>query len=143
VTDERQGVIPSATVTARNIGTNESRTINVDSDGRFRFPNLSPGEYEVTFQAKGFGKLIRTGVELLLNQDAVVTVSLPSSPLNVTESPASEFEMTTSAARPTASSTSGPTRASTSARPSGTRPARWGCGRRPEAVTRSCPRPTR
>ncbi len=79
VTDERQGVIPSATVTARNIGTNESRTINVDSDGRFRFPNLSLGEYEVTFQAKGFGKLIRTGVELLLNQDAVVNVSLKPS----------------------------------------------------------------
>ncbi len=76
VTDERQGVIANAAVTARNVGTNESRAATTDSEGRYRFPNLSIGNYEVTVQARGFAKLVRSGVELLLNQDAVINVVL-------------------------------------------------------------------
>jgi len=76
VTDERQGVVSNATVTARNIGTNESRVTTVDGQGRYRFSNLPVGNYEITVQANGFAKLIRSGVELLLNQDAVVNVVL-------------------------------------------------------------------
>ena len=34
VTDERQGAIANATVTARNVGTNESRVTTVDGEGR-------------------------------------------------------------------------------------------------------------
>jgi len=79
VTDERQGVIPSAAVTARNIGTNESRSTRVDSEGRYRFANLAVGEYEISAQATGFGKMIRSGVELLLNQEAVINLSLKPS----------------------------------------------------------------
>jgi hypothetical protein len=81
VTDENQSVIASATVTARNVGTNESRTATTDSEGRYRFPNLPVGNYEVTVQAKGFAKLVRSGVELLLNQDAVINVVLKPSAL--------------------------------------------------------------
>ncbi len=76
VTDERQSAIANATVTARNIGTNESRTTTVNSEGRYRFPNLPIGNYEITVQANGFAKLVRSGVELLLNQDAVVNMIL-------------------------------------------------------------------
>src|SRR5262245_9729592 len=79
VTDERQNAIANATVTARNIGTNESRTATVDGEGRYRFPNLPVGNYEVTVQANGFAKLVRSGVELLLNQDAVVNMVLKPS----------------------------------------------------------------
>ncbi len=76
VADERQGIVANATVTARNVGTNESRTTIVDSEGRYRFPNLSLGTYEITVQANGFAKLVRSGIELLLNQDAVVNLLL-------------------------------------------------------------------
>src|SRR5215510_6050164 len=76
VTDENQGVITSAAVTVRNVGTNESRSATTDSDGRYRFPNLPVGNYEVTAQANGFAKLVRSGIELLLNQDAVVNLTL-------------------------------------------------------------------
>src|SRR5262245_2109292 len=79
VSDERQGVIANAAVTARNVGTNESRVTTSDSDGRYRFPNLTIGNYEITVQTKGFAKTVRSGVELLLNQDAVVNVSLKPS----------------------------------------------------------------
>jgi len=76
VTDERQGVLANASVTARNIGTNESRSAATDGEGRYRFPNLPVGNYEITVQANGFAKLVRSGVELLLNQDAVVNLTL-------------------------------------------------------------------
>jgi Carboxypeptidase regulatory-like domain len=76
VADERQGVIANASVTARNLGTNESRSAATDGEGRYRFPNLPVGNYEITVQAKGFAKLVRSGVELLLNQDAVVNLAL-------------------------------------------------------------------
>src|SRR5262249_43450089 len=76
VTDERQGAIANATVTARNVGTNESRVTTVDGEGRYRFPNLPVGNYEITFQANGFAKLVRSGIELLLNQEAVVNLVL-------------------------------------------------------------------
>ena len=79
VIDERQAVIPTASVTARNIRTNESRTTGVDREGRYRFANLPVGEYEVIVQAKGFGKLARSGVELLLNQEAVINLVLKPS----------------------------------------------------------------
>lgn len=76
VTDEQQGVVANATVTARNTGTNESRTAAADAEGRYRFPNLPIGNYEVTVEAQGFGKYVRTGIELLLNQQAVVNAVL-------------------------------------------------------------------
>jgi hypothetical protein len=81
VTDERQGGIANATVTARNVGTNESRATTVDGEGRYRFSNLPVGNYEITVQANGFAKLVRSGIELLLNQDAVVNVVLKPSAL--------------------------------------------------------------
>ena len=83
VTDESQGVIANASVTARNVGTNESRSATTDSEGRYRFPNLPVGNYEITVQANGFGKLVRSGVELLLNQDAVVNLALKVSAVEV------------------------------------------------------------
>ena len=79
VTDERQSMVANATVTARNVGTNESRVTTVDSEGRYRFPNLPVGNYEVTVQANGFAKLVRSGIELLLNQEAVVNAVLKPS----------------------------------------------------------------
>ncbi|HMY71353.1 MAG TPA: carboxypeptidase regulatory-like domain-containing protein [Blastocatellia bacterium] len=79
VTDQQGAVVANAAVTARNVGTNESRSATTDGDGRYRFPNLSVGSYEITVQARGFAKYVRTGVELLLNQDAVVNAPLKTS----------------------------------------------------------------
>lgn len=76
VTDPQGAVIAGASVTARNVGTNESRSTTADGEGRYRFPNLPIGNYEVTIQAQGFAKYVRTGVELLLNQEAVVNAPL-------------------------------------------------------------------
>ena len=76
VSDEQQGMVAGAKVTARNLGTNEARAATTDSEGRYRLPGLTVGHYEVTIEARGFAKVVRSGVELLLNQDAVISVAL-------------------------------------------------------------------
>lgn len=83
LSDERQGVIANANIVARNIATGETRNTTSDSEGRYRIVNLPVGSYEITVEARGFAKLLRQGVELLLNQDAVVNFTLK--PSNVQE----------------------------------------------------------
>jgi hypothetical protein len=76
VTDERGGVLPGATVTVRNIGTAATRTAQTDGDGRYGFQNLPTGNYELTVEAQSFAKYVQSGIQLLLNQPAVVDVAM-------------------------------------------------------------------
>jgi Carboxypeptidase regulatory-like domain len=76
VTDEKQAVIPNATVTARNTETNISRKVQTGSDGRYRFENLPVGSYEITVESAGFAKHVQSGITLLLNQAAVIDVTV-------------------------------------------------------------------
>ena len=89
ISDEKGAVIPGATVTVRNIATNETRTARTDDDGRYRVSNMSVGEYEISVEGSGFAKHVRTGVSLVLNQAAVVDVEMKTAGVqevvNVTE----------------------------------------------------------
>ncbi len=92
VTDEKGAVITNATVTARNTERNISRNIQTGGDGNYRFENLPVGPYEVTVEATGFSKYVQTGITLVLNQKAVVDVSMKpggvQEVVNVTENAA-------------------------------------------------------
>ncbi|HLL77678.1 MAG TPA: carboxypeptidase regulatory-like domain-containing protein [Pyrinomonadaceae bacterium] len=76
VQDEKGAAIPGAAVTVRNIETNTTRTGQTGEDGRYRFPNLQVGGYEVTVEAPNFSKYVQTGIQLQLNQDAVVDATM-------------------------------------------------------------------
>ncbi|HEY9282696.1 MAG TPA: carboxypeptidase regulatory-like domain-containing protein, partial [Pyrinomonadaceae bacterium] len=76
VQDEKGAAIPGATVTVRNTETGTSRTTQTDEDGSYRFPNLPVGAYEVTVEATNFSRYVQTGIQLQLNQDAVVSASM-------------------------------------------------------------------
>jgi len=76
VTDEKDAVIANATVVARQVETNTSRTVQTDDQGRYRFENLPVGSYELTVESSGFAKHVQTGIILLLNQRAVIDVTL-------------------------------------------------------------------
>lgn len=54
VKDPNEAVIPGAAVTARNVGTNATRTVTTDDDGAYTITNLQPGSYEVTAGKQGF-----------------------------------------------------------------------------------------
>ncbi len=92
ISDEKGGAILNATVTVRNVQTNESRTTQTDSEGRYRMPNLSVGDYEVTVEAQGFAKYVQSGITLALNQPAIVDAAMKtggvSEVVNVTENAA-------------------------------------------------------
>jgi hypothetical protein len=54
VTDDTGAVIPDATVTAKNLGTGDVRTVTTGSTGEFTVPNLQIGHYSVTITHGGF-----------------------------------------------------------------------------------------
>jgi carboxypeptidase family protein len=54
VSDPTGAVIPHATVTATNTGTNVSRTATTGANGGYTIPLLDPGDYKVTVKAAGF-----------------------------------------------------------------------------------------
>lgn len=74
VADEQQAVIAGATVTARSLETNASRSTTTDSEGRFRLPALPIGTYELTVDLAGFARYQRSPIALTLNQEAVIEV---------------------------------------------------------------------
>lgn len=72
VLDQKGGTVPQATVTVRNLETNARHTFITQEDGRFSFPGLPLGHYEITVEIAGFAKYVRGPIVLLLNQVAVV-----------------------------------------------------------------------
>ena len=60
VKDSTGAVVPNATVTARNPGTNVSRTATTNDEGFYRIVNLPPGDYEITVEAANFKKSVLT-----------------------------------------------------------------------------------
>ncbi len=59
VTDPQGAVVPGATVTAKQTETNLTAETVTDSEGRFRFPLLKIGPYEVTVRLQGFAPTVR------------------------------------------------------------------------------------
>src|SRR4030095_8109356 len=84
VTDSTGAVVPNATVTARNPGTNISRSTTTDDGGSYRIVNLPPGDYEITVEAPNFKKAVLTKVTLTVGQTADLDVTLEAG--QITES---------------------------------------------------------
>lgn len=59
VEDSNGGVIEGASVTARHVDTNGTQTMVSDREGRFRFPYLHVGSYEIVLDKSGFARLTR------------------------------------------------------------------------------------
>src|SRR5262245_17535418 len=64
VTDASNAVVAGAHVTARQAETNQKTEAFTDAEGRFRFPHLRIGQYEVTVTLAGFADFTRS---LVLN----------------------------------------------------------------------------
>jgi Carboxypeptidase regulatory-like domain len=76
--------VPGAVVTVRDLDTNATHNMTTDVDGRFYFPGLPVGPYEVEIQKQGFGKYQRGPIVLMLNQVAVLNVTLKLSSISET-----------------------------------------------------------
>lgn len=63
VVDPPGAVLTGATVTLRNLGTSKILSTVTKSDGHYAFPNIEPGEYEISIEKSGFQKkVVRAGV---------------------------------------------------------------------------------
>ena len=91
VKDPSDAPVPNATVTAKMTAQETANTIRTGPDGFYDLLALPVGGYELTFEAPGFQKEIRSGVELTVNQnlrvDAILRVGAVSSAVTVTGTP--------------------------------------------------------
>lgn len=76
VLDPQGKDVPGARVTAKNLATGATRTVTSDETGHYVVVGLPPGGYELTFQAKGFAKLVNPRLVLTVGQAAVYDASL-------------------------------------------------------------------
>src|ERR1700723_3483338 len=68
VRDSSGALVPDAAVTATNAATQVSRSTVTNKEGAYSFPDLSPGIYSVRVAAKGFGVVVKTNVEIQVQQ---------------------------------------------------------------------------
>lgn len=76
VKDSNGAVVTTATVTARNPGTNISRSATTNEDGFYRIVNLPPGTYEITAEAQNFKKTVLPNVNVTIGQAATLDITL-------------------------------------------------------------------
>lgn len=76
VTDPSKAVIPGATVTAVETGTNTTYKTESSPQGFFQFPQAIVGTYKVTASASGFGTQVKTGVVVQINNTTTLNFSL-------------------------------------------------------------------
>ncbi len=74
--DSSNAIIPNAIVTIVNTGTQVTEKVQTNSDGQFDVPNLPPGPYNVTVDAAGFKRLVRSGLVLEVDQTAHLDLTL-------------------------------------------------------------------
>ena len=76
VNDPSGSAVSSAQVTVTNLGTNFTRALLTDADGRFRGLLLPLGPYKVTVKAANFGTVVREGLDLAVGQTISLTLTL-------------------------------------------------------------------
>ncbi len=76
VRDPSGAAVPGATVTAKMVEQQTTRTVQTNSEGNYTLVALLPGTYEITFEASGFQRLVRSGVRLTVNENVRVDAAL-------------------------------------------------------------------
>jgi outer membrane receptor protein involved in Fe transport len=76
VSDQAGAVVPGATVEAKNLGTNFTKTATTDSEGRFVLLQLPPGRYTVTVSQQGFATLTQEDFPVSVGQALSLNLSL-------------------------------------------------------------------
>ena len=76
VTDQSGGVISGATVTVLDVDRGVSRTLTTDDAGAYSAPNLTPGNYTVRVEAKGFQKLQRSGIGIEVGHEVRIDLTV-------------------------------------------------------------------
>ena len=103
VTDATGAALAGATVTVRDIETGVARTTVTEDTGDYRVLSLPVGQYEVRVEKTGFKAGVRSGISLVVAQQAVVNVQLEVGQVTQSVTVTGEAELVNT----TASSTAG------------------------------------
>ena len=76
VTDTSGAAVGDANVQVKNTGTGVTQTTTTNGQGRYTVPSLIIGAYEATATKQGFQTVVRSGITLTVNQQAVIDMSL-------------------------------------------------------------------
>jgi hypothetical protein len=76
VRDSSGAVVPDTALTARNVETGQTRTATSAADGSYRFSALPVGAFEIRAEHPGFQAEVRTGVTLVVAQEARIDFTL-------------------------------------------------------------------
>ena len=68
--------LPNAAVTATEVDTKASRTVQTDADGRFLFSQVNPGTYTVTVRATGFAEQTSQPIAVEVGRTATLNFNL-------------------------------------------------------------------
>jgi hypothetical protein len=76
VKDSTGAVVPKATVTARNLGTDAVRTMTTDASGDYVMADMDVGHYSLTASLPGFKTTLIRDIDLLTGQSARIDLVL-------------------------------------------------------------------
>jgi hypothetical protein len=76
VRDASGALVPAATVTVTNLGSNAIRNAFTNEAGLYSFPSLPPGEYSLRVEKQGFKSSTRTSIQLQVQQSLRLDVEL-------------------------------------------------------------------
>src|SRR6059036_2580225 len=76
ILDPNGALVPGATVTLRSETTRFEQSTTADASGQYRFLLVPAGQYSLSVDASGFGKLTNTGVTLTVAQVANLPITL-------------------------------------------------------------------
>jgi hypothetical protein len=84
VSNPNKEVVPGASVTVKNTGTNKEDTATTDDTGRFKVANLQPGTYSVTVNSSGFSPMTAENVVVEVGRETSLEVALSVGPVTGT-----------------------------------------------------------
>src|SRR5690242_3923379 len=76
ITDPQGKPIPGAKVTITNVATNATRTMKATETGTYVFDLITPGDYRIEVEAKGFKKAVVENVRALIGKETGADVHM-------------------------------------------------------------------
>jgi hypothetical protein len=90
VTEASGAAVPNATVTVTNTSTNAASTTTTNEDGTYAALYLTPGQYRLAVEARGFKKALRSEVEVRVGDKLALDFTLEVGELQETVNVTSE-----------------------------------------------------
>ncbi|HEY2462209.1 MAG TPA: TonB-dependent receptor [Candidatus Acidoferrum sp.] len=81
VTDSSGSAVPSAAITIENLDTHVKRVLQTNNAGEYVAPDIDPGFYSISVEAKGFATVVRERVQLEVAKDLKIDFQLKLGPV--------------------------------------------------------------